>query len=109
MVSEFFNYSTSVLNPVLKWVAIILMIVALVFLILSNRGYRWKFRGRVILLIWSVVVGFLSFFFRRMGDVFDLGFKWGESLFALAFVLSNFLVAYYFLKYTEEADKNFES
>jgi len=99
---DLFNYKTSWLNPALKWFAPVLFLVATAFLTAAYASYGGVFKVAIKYLAISVIVGLLAFLFRVGGDVILPGFKWGESLFQLAFVIVNIVVAMKFLTVIKE-------
>jgi len=106
MVIELFNYGTSVLNPILKWVAPMLFLVALVLFYLANKNYGGEFKKGIDFLIISILVGVLAFVFRVLGDKIMPGFKWGESIFFLIFAILCLFAALKLLKYVRDVKKN---
>lgn len=106
MVMEIFDYGSSFLNPTLKWIAPILFLGSIIFFYLANKEYGGEFKKGLNLLMISLIVGSVAFFFRVMGDKIAPDFKWGESLFFLIFAILNLVVAFKFLKYVREVKKN---
>ena len=102
MEIELLNYKTSFLNPMLKWIAPVLFLIAFVMIMKAYNNYGGIFKDTMRLLVISVLVGVLAFFFRVGGDVILPNFKWGESIFYLLFVVFNILVALKFLKVIKE-------
>lgn len=98
MELDFLNYKASFLSAMLKWIVPILFLFASVMLVKAYRNYGGVFKDVMGLLIASVFVGTLAFLFRIFGDIIMPNFKWGESLFYLAFVVFNIAVAAKFLK-----------
>ena len=101
-VADLLNYKTSWLNPALKWFAPLLFLVASVLLFNAYSRYGGVFKVAIKFLVISVLVGLLAFLFRVAGDLILPGFKWGESLFQLAFVVVNIVVAMKFLSVIKE-------
>lgn len=102
MEFELLNYKTSFLNPTLKWVAPILYMAALVMCVQAYKNYGGIFKQAMQVLVFTLIVGALAFFFRVSGDIVLPDFKWGESLFYLVFVVLNVFVASRFLKVIRE-------
>ena len=105
-IAELFNYKTSWLNPFLKWVAPFLFLVACILLVNAYQRYGGVFKVAIKYLAISVIVGLMAFLFRVAGDLILPGFKWGESLFQLAFVIVNIVVASKFLAVVKEIKSN---
>ena len=103
---DLLNYNISFLSPMLKWIAPILFLLASIMLAKAYRNYGGVFKDAVGLLFASVFVGALAFLFRVGGDLILPNFKWGESLFYLAFVVFNIIVAAKFLKVIKEFKSN---
>ena len=99
---ELFNYKASWLNPGLKWLAPAMFLIACSFIIAASANYGGVFKTALKYLAISVLVGMLAFLFRVAGDFILPGFKWGESLFQLAFVIVNVVVAMKFLSIIKE-------
>ncbi|MBW6518542.1 MAG: hypothetical protein K0A89_08590 [ANME-2 cluster archaeon] len=106
MVIEILNYKTSMLNPILKWLAPLLYVIALILFYKARKAYGGDFKKGLNFLMVSLVLGIAAFTFRFLGDIITLDFKWGESLFFLAFAFMNLLVAAKFLKYVKEVNEN---
>jgi hypothetical protein len=106
MVIELLNYSTSFLNPALKWIAPAIFLIALVLFFFANKGYGGEFKKGIDFLMISILVGVLAMVFRWLGDKIVPDFKWGESLFFLVFAIVNLLAALKLLKYVKEVKKN---
>lgn len=102
MELELLNYQTSFLSLLLKWGAPVLFLLASLMLAKAYRNYGGVFKNAMGLLVTSVVVGALAFFFRVGGDMILPNFKWGESLFYLILVIFNIVVAAKFLKVIKE-------
>lgn len=95
---DFLNYKSSFLSTMLKWIVPILFLFASAMLAKAYKNYGGVFKDVMGLLIASVFVGTLAFLFRIFGDIIMPNFKWGESLFYLAFVAFNIVVAAKFLQ-----------
>lgn len=97
-----FNYNTSFLSIILKWIAPVLILLASIMLVKAYRNYGGVFKDAMVFLVVSVFVGAVAFLFRVGGDLILPNFKWGESLFYLIFVFFNLIVAVKFLKVIKE-------
>lgn len=106
MELELLNYKTSFLNPLFKWIAPVLFVFALALFIKASANYGGVFKAAMKLLVASVLIGVLAFFFRVGGDVILPNFKWGESVFFLIFVIFNIFVALKFLNVIKEFKSN---
>jgi len=104
MELELLNYKASIMNPALKWIAPILYLTALAMLVQAYRNYGGIFKQAMLMLVFTLSVGVLAYFFRVGGDLILPNFKWGESLFYLTFVVLNIFVAAKFLKVIREVD-----
>ena len=104
MELELLNYKTSILNPALKWIAPLLFLVAFAMLVQAYNNYGGIFKQAMKVLLFTLGIGVLAFFFRVSGDVILPNFKWGESLFYLTFVILNILVAAKFLRVIREVE-----
>ena len=102
MEFELFNYKTSFLNPLLKWIAPFLFLIALTLVIRAYKYYGGVLKDAMMVLGICLLVGVLAFFFRVGGDIILPNFKWGESIFQLVFVLFNIVVAAKFLRVMRE-------
>lgn len=94
------------LNPLLKWLAPLLYVVALILFYKAGKAYGGEFKKGLNFLMISLVLGIAAFSFRFLGDTITLDFKWGESLFFLAFAIMNLLVAAKFFKYVKVVNEN---
>lgn len=103
MSIEILSYYTSILNPLLK--ILIILIFAIGTWYFSNA--RKKFGGNLgkiaLLLMCGGIFGTLAAVFRFLGD-YNVQDKWVESLGGLLFALVSLLVAY--LVYTRFAEIN---
>ena len=102
MEFDLLNYKTSLLNPTLKWIAPLLYLMALAMLMQAYRNYGGIFKQAMLMLVLTLGIGVLAYFFRVGGDLILPNFKWGESLFYLTFVVLNIFVAAKFLKVIRE-------
>lgn len=103
---DILNYNSSFLSAILKWVVPILFLLASVILAKAYKNYGGIFKDAMGFLFASVIIGCLAFLFRVGGDVILPNFKWGESIFYLAFVIFNITVAVKFLKVIKEFKGN---
>ncbi|MCG7848340.1 MAG: hypothetical protein MIO93_04070 [ANME-2 cluster archaeon] len=106
MVIELLNYQTSMLNPILKLLAPLLYVIALILFFKASKAYGGEFKKGLNFLMISLILGIAAFTFGFLGDIITLDFKWGESLFFLAFAIMNLFVAAKFLKYVEEVNED---
>lgn len=92
MVIEILSYNTSVLNPALKLLIIILFIIAAWLFYRCRQKYGGILRQVSTLLLAGAVAGALASLFRFEGD-FYVQYKWGESVLDLAFVILTLAIA----------------
>ena len=103
---DLFNFKTSFLNPLLKWIAPFLFIAALYFFYIGRRKFGGLYKKGLDFLIISIVMGAIAFFFRVLADKIGLSFKWGESVFFLIFAIFNLLAALKFFKFIKATKKD---
>lgn len=106
MVIELLNYKTSMLNPILKWIAPVLYLIALILFYKASKAYGGKFKRGLNYLMISLIFGIIAFTFRFLGDIILPDYKWGESIFYLTFAIMNLFVASSFMLYVREVNKN---
>lgn len=104
-----FDYSTSIMNPALKWIVAVgyATIVYLYYRCLSE--YKGSETGVALkFLLWMGIFGFLASLARIFGDGTEFGFtkeyslKWFQSLFYVFQAIFFIFAANYFLKASKE-------
>jgi hypothetical protein len=86
MIPDFFNYKTSILNPVLKFIAPFILLYGVYFFYKARKMYSYELKKLMTLLMVTGIFGFLATLFRFLGDYLTM-WKWGESLAFLVFGL----------------------
>ena len=94
MVLEILNYGESGLNPFLKLLVPLLLVVGCYYLYLSYTKYGGGMKQIAYFLLIMGIVGVVSSGFRFIGGLDPKVWKWGESVLMLAFAAISILVAY---------------
>lgn len=92
MVIDILSYEISPLNEVLKTVIVCLFLGAAFLFYSSWRKYGGILKSISGFLLIGAIFGFFSAFYRLGGDFYS-PFKWGESLFNLAFAILMLILA----------------
>ena len=82
MVPDLLSYTHSILNPLVKWVVLVLVVISVYFFYRCRLIYGGKLHLVATLLLLGGCAGILSSVFRIAGD-YDLAMKWAESIFSL--------------------------
>ena len=93
MVLNILSYDTSILNPVLKLVILVLFAIASWYFYRCYLVYGGKLKMIAWLLLLGGFAGILASAFRFWGD-FLVQWKWGESVLFLILAVITFAVAY---------------
>lgn len=88
MIPSFLDYSTSILNPILKLIAPVVFLIAAIYFFRARSQYGGEMGKVVGRLAFASVVGLCAMTLRYLGDVLVL-WKWGESLGYVVFGLAN--------------------
>ena len=92
MVMELLSYPTSIINPLLKVLAILLFGTAGYLFFRCQRQYGGVLRQVATLLCLGAIAGLLASAFRFQGDFYQQ-YKWGESVLNLVVVLIMLVIA----------------
>ncbi len=93
MVIELLSYKSSMVNPLLKWIVLVLFLIAVYYFYRCRLIYGGKLQFVATLLILGAAAAVLSSAFRIAGDLL-IQWKWGESALGLVFALITLIVAY---------------
>lgn len=93
MVIELLSYTGSILNPLLKWIVLVLFVVAVYVFYRCRLIYGGKLKLVATLLLLGGIAGILSSAFRIEGD-FYLQWKWAESSLGLVLAIITLVIAY---------------
>ncbi len=93
MALELLSYTNSILNPLLKWLALVLFVIAVYFFYRCRLIYGGKLHRVATLLLLGSVAGIMASIFRIAGDFF-LQWKWAESILFLALAIITLMIAY---------------
>nr|WP_320160355.1 hypothetical protein [uncultured Methanoregula sp.] len=108
MAIEILSYTTSVLNPFLKLLILVLFIVAAWLFYRCRQRYGGILHQVSTLLLIGAVAGALASAFRFEGD-FYVQYKWGESIFNLALVILILVITLIIRAKLEEVTRLFGS
>jgi len=108
MTIEILSYTTSILNPGLKLLVIVLFVIAAWLFYRCRQKYGGILRQVSTLLLAGAGAGALAAAFRLEGDFF-VQYKWGESLLDLAFVILTLAIALVIRSRMQEATRLFGS
>lgn len=92
MVPDLVSYTHSILNPLLKWLVLVLFVISVYVFYRCRLLYGGKLHQVATLLLLGGCVGILSSAFRIAGD-FILPAKWAESIFFIAFAIITLVIA----------------
>jgi hypothetical protein len=92
MVIEILSFKQSILNPLLKWIVLVLFIIAVYLFYRCRLIYGGKLRLVATLLLLGGVAAILSSAFRIAGDFF-IQWKWGESSLGLLVAMTTLAIA----------------
>jgi hypothetical protein len=93
MVPDILSYPTSILNPFMKLLSVILFVIAVYFFYRCCLIYGGKLRVIAILLYVGGIAGILASVFRFAGDYLTT-WKWLESTFFLALAIITLVIAF---------------
>ena len=93
MVSSLLSYTHSIFNPLLKWIVLLLFVIATYFFYRCRLQYGGKLHTVATLLMLGASAGFLASVFRIAGDYY-LPAKWAESIFSLVLAIITLVIAY---------------
>jgi len=93
MAPDLLSYTHSILNPLMKWIALVLFVIAVYYFYRCRLRYGGKLRVIATLLLLGGAAGILASAFRITGD-YVVEWKWGESAFFLAFAIITLVIAY---------------
>jgi hypothetical protein len=93
MVVEIFYYQSSILNPLLKIVVIVLFASGTWYFYKAQKKFKGNIGEISRALMWGGLAGFVGASFRLLGDIF-VEFKWIESTGGLFFGVVSVYVAY---------------
>lgn len=92
MVIEILSYRESLLNPLLKWIILVLFIIAAGWFYRCRLMYGGKLRVIATLLMLGAIAGILASAFRIAGD-YSVQWKWAESIFSLILAVITLTIA----------------
>lgn len=93
MVLDLLSYPNSIFNPLLKWIVLVLFVIATYFFYRCRTMYGGKLHKVASLLLLGAGAGILASAFRIAGD-FYLPAKWAESIFSLVLAIITLVIAY---------------
>lgn len=93
MVIEILSYKTSVLNPLMKIISILIFCIGTYYFYRASQKYGGELKTVANLLFLGGLAGIASAVSRIIGD-YILFTKWGESVFFLIFGIVSLYVAY---------------
>jgi hypothetical protein len=105
---DILSYNTSVLNPLLKLLVLLLFILAVWLFYRCRQHYGGILRQVSTLLLAGAAAGALASAFRFQGD-FYVQYKWGESALDLALVLFVLVISLIIRAKMKEVARLFES
>jgi hypothetical protein len=93
MVVELFSYKSSILNPLLKILVILLFGIGTWYFYRAQKKFKGNIGEIARALMWGGIAGLVGAGFRLAGDVF-MEFKWIESTGGLLFAAASVYIAY---------------
>ena len=106
MISDLFNFKISILNPILKLIVPIILLLGTYYLYRARNLYQGVL-GKVVNRLFIVgCVGFFACLFRFSADYWFTSLKWGESLFFLVFGLANIYAVWPLLTFAKQMKPN---
>jgi RsiW-degrading membrane proteinase PrsW (M82 family) len=99
MLPEWLNYPTSFLNPVLKIIAPLILLVGIFYFYQASRKHQGEMGTVVRRLILGGAIGVLAMGFRYAGDIVSISWKWGESVGWLLWALANLYAVWPLVRY----------
>lgn len=93
MVIEILTYKTSILNPLLKIISIVIFCIGTYYFYMAKQKYGGQLKTIANFLFLGGLAGIISSISRIVGD-YMIVTKWGESIFFLIFGIVSLYVAY---------------
>ena len=93
MAIEILSYKTSILNPLIKIISIVIFCIGTYYFYMARQKYGGQLKTIANLLFLGGLAGIASAISRIIGD-YILFTKWGESVFFLIFGIVSLYVAY---------------
>jgi len=104
MTNDIFSYPTSILNPLLKAIIILMFAVATWYFYRAYKRFGGNLKKISLALVIGSIAGCIAAAFRLLGDYW-VEFKWIESIGGLIFAIVSVIVAYLVCtKFTEIAE-----